>query len=223
MQSVKSDIYNLCEILWPITRSITGDGVRETLGIIQKKIPNLTINEVPTGTKCFDWRVPKEWNIKEAYIIDPNGKKIIDFKVNNLHVVSYSIPISQVMSLSELQAHLHSLPEQPDAIPYITSYYEENWGFCLSENQRKSLSEGDYLVCIDSQLEDGSLTFGELIIPGKSKKEVFLSTYICHPSMANNELSGPTVTTYLARWIQYHENIRIESSLFLKQLDLYVI
>ena len=196
------DIYSLCELLWPITRSITGDGVRETLRIIQQEISNLTIHEVPTGTQCFDWKIPKEWNIKDAYIIDPDGKKIIDFQDSNLHVVSYSTPINQTVPLAELQEHLHSLPGQPNAIPYATSYYEERWGFCLTENQRKSLKEGDYQVYIDSELSDGSLTYGELIIHGKSEKEVFLSTYVCHPSMANNELSGPAVTTYLAKWIK---------------------
>jgi aminopeptidase-like protein len=196
------NIYNLCKRLWPITRSITGDGVRETLGIIQKVIPDLTIHEVPTGTRCFDWEIPREWNIQDAYIVDPNGKKIVDFQDSNLHVVSYSTPVNQIISLSELQQHLYSIPEQPNAIPYVTSYYQERWGFCLTENQRKTLKEGDYQVYIDSELSDGSLTYGELIIPGKSEKEVFLSTYVCHPSMANNELSGPTVTTYLAKWIQ---------------------
>lgn len=195
-------IYDLCKKLWPITRSITGNGVRETLKIIQQEIPNLTIHEVSTGTQCFDWKIPKEWNIKSAYIIDPNGKIIIDFRDNNLHVVSYSVPINKTVSLSELQQHLYSLPEQPDAIPYVTSYYEERWGFCITENQRKVLVEGDYQVCINSTLANGSLTYGELIVPGKSRKEVFLSTYVCHPSMANNELSGPTVTTYLTKWIQ---------------------
>ena len=195
-------IYDLCKKLWPITRSITGVGVRETIKIIQQEIPNLTIHEVPTGTQCFDWKIPKEWNIKSAYIIDPNGKIIIDFRDNNLHVVSYSVPINKTVSLSELQQHLYSLPEQPDAIPYVTSYYEERWGFCITENQRKVLVEGDYQVCINSTLANGSLTYGELIVPGKSRKEVFLSTYVCHPSMANNELSGPTVTTYLTKWIQ---------------------
>ena len=196
-----ADIYKLCKKLWPITRSITGNGVRETLGIIQQEIPDLIIHEVPTGTQCFDWKIPKEWNIKDAYIVDPNGKKIVDFQDSNLHVVSYSTPVNQTISLSELQQHLYSIPEQPNAIPYVTSYYQEHWGFCLTENQRKTLKEGDYQVYIDSELSDGSLTYGELIIPGKSEKEVFLSTYVCHPSMANNELSGPAVTTYLSKWI----------------------
>ncbi len=202
MKKVGIYIYKLCEDLWPITRSITGKGVRETLNIIKKHLPDLDVCEVPTGTKCFDWTVPKEWNIRDAYVIDPNGNKIVDFKDSNLHVVSYSTPINQTLSLNELQKHLHSLPEQPDAIPYVTSYYQERWGFCLTDSQRKTLLEGDYQVCIDSELADGSLTYGELVIHGRSKKEVFLSTYVCHPSMANNELSGPTVTTYLAKWIQ---------------------
>jgi aminopeptidase-like protein len=202
MEKVGTYIYKLCEDLWPITRSISGAGVRETLNIIKRHLPDLVVCEVPTGTKCFDWTVPKEWNIRDAYVIDPNGNKIIDFKDNNLHVVSYSTPIKKTLSLSELQKYLHSLPDQPDAIPYVTSYYQERWGFCLTDNQRKMLVEGDYQVYIDSELADGSLTYGELIIHGESEKEVFLSTYVCHPSMANNELSGPTVTTYLAKWIK---------------------
>jgi len=196
------NIYSLCRKLWPIARSITGEGVRKTLRIIQREIPDLTIHEVPTGTQCFDWKIPREWNIKDAYIIDPEGKKIISFQDNNLHVVSYSVPVNRIISLTDLQKHLHSLPNQPDAIPYVTSYYQERWGFCLSENQRKLLKDGDYQVYIDSELSDGSLTYGELIIPGKIEKEIFLSTYVCHPSMANNELSGPAVTTYLSKWIK---------------------
>ncbi len=202
------EIYNLCKRLWPITRSITGNGVRSTLNIIKEQLHDLTIHEVPTGTQCFDWEVPKEWNIKDAYIINPKGEKIIDFQVNNLHVVGYSTPINKIIPLSELQKHLYSLPGQPKAIPYITSYYEERWGFCLSENQRKLLTEGDYQVFIDSELTDGSLTYGELIIHGKSEKEIFLSTYICHPSMGNNELSGPTVTTYIAEWLKSKDSLK---------------
>ena len=202
------EIYKLCEELWPITRSITGDGVRETLKIINRHLQDLVVNEIPTGTQCFDWDVPLEWNIRSAYIINPNGEKIIDFKNNNLHVVGYSTPINTTMSLKELQNNLFSLRDQPDAIPYVTSYYKKNWGFCISENQRKLLIEGDYKVYIDSELKNGSLTYGELIIPGKSKKEVFLSTYICHPSMANNELSGPSVTTYIAKWLQSMDELK---------------
>ena len=202
------DIYELSCELFPICRSITGQGVRKTLQIIQRELPCLQVYEVPSGTKCFDWTVPKEWNIKNAYIIDPDGKKIIDFTVNNLHVVGYSVPVDKKMSLNELREHLHCLPEQTDAIPYITSYYEERWGFCLSHNQLMTLKEGEYRVFIDSTLEQGSLTYGELIIPGNSEKEIFLSTYICHPSMANNEVSGPVVTTFLAKWLQQLETRR---------------
>ena len=196
----KGGMYDLVKDLFPICRSITGNGVRETLKIIQQHIP-ININEVPTGTKVFDWTVPKEWNIKDAYIMDENSNKIIDFKKNNLHVVGYSVPVNKTVSLPELQEHLYSLPEQPEAIPYVTSYYKEMWGFCITHKKREILKEGKYKVFIDSELKNGALTYGELIIPGKSEKEVFLSTYICHPSMANNELSGPVVTTFLVKWI----------------------
>lgn len=194
------EMYSLIKRLYPICRSITGNGVRETLKIIKEYIP-LKITEVPSGTKVFDWTVPKEWNIKDAYVMDENRNKIIDFKKNNLHVVGYSTPINKTVALSELQKHLYSLPDQPEAIPYVTSYYEERWGFCISHKDREKLKEGKYKVFIDSELKNGSLTYGELIIPGKSKKEVFFSTYVCHPSMANNELSGPVVTTFLTKWI----------------------
>mgnify|MGYP001238654396 CR=1 FL=1 len=195
-------IYSLIKALWPVCRSITGDGVRKTLKIIQKKIPDLKIVEVPSGTKCFDWEIPKEWNIRDAYILDPEGSKIIDFRKSNLHVVSYSIAVDKELSLSDLQKHLHSIKDYPNAIPYVTSYYNENWGFCMTHNQRKTLKEGKYRVVIDSSLEPGHMTFGELIIKGRSKNEVLISTYICHPSMANNELSGPSLTTYLCRYIK---------------------
>lgn len=193
-------MHRLMAELFPICRSITGNGVRETLNTIQKYIP-IEIIEIPTGTKVFDWIVPREWNIRDAYILDESRRKIVDFKEDNLHVVSYSIPVDKTVSLTELQEHLYSLEEQPNAIPYITSYYKEHWGFCITHNQRSSLKEGTYHVVIDSELKDGSLTYGELILPGSSGKEIFLSTYICHPSMANNELSGPVVTTMLAKWL----------------------
>jgi aminopeptidase-like protein len=187
--------------LFPICRSLTGEGVRQTLARIKKELPDLRLVEVPSGTKCFDWEVPREWNIQDAWIIDPDGNKIVDFKKNNLHVVGYSIPVVGEFTLEELQPHLFSLSDQPTAIPYITSYYREFWGFCMTDILRKSLKPGKYKTKIESRLTQGHLTYGELLIPGRSKKEIFLSTYVCHPSMANNELSGPAVTTWLAKWI----------------------
>jgi aminopeptidase-like protein len=200
IEQTGKELYELAKRLFPICRSITGDGVRETLKIIGNHIP-IKIYEVPTGTKVFDWIVPKEWNIKDAYVVDDNGNKIIDFKKNNLHVVGYSVPVDKTVSLSELQDHLHSLLDHPKDVPYITSYYKERWGFCIAQENREQLKEGSYRVLIDSELKNGSLTYGELIIPGKSEKEVFLSTYICHPSMANNELSGPVIAVFLAKWL----------------------
>jgi aminopeptidase-like protein len=181
-------IHKLARRLWGINRSITGDGVRETLSILKELIPELVLHEVPSGTSVFDWTVPREWCVKDAYIITPSGNKICDFKKNNLHLVGYSTPIKAKMSLGDLQKNLYSLPDQPSAIPYITSYYNERWGFCISNNEREQLVDGEYQVYVDSELFDGSLTYGELLIKGGSPKEVFISTYICHPSMANNEL-----------------------------------
>lgn len=196
------EMYALAERLFPICRSITGAGVRETLSILKERLPGIAVHEIPTGTKCLDWTVPKEWSVKDAYVIDPNGRKILSFKESNLRLVGYSTAINTTMSLEQLNRHLHSLPEQPDAIPYVTSYYAERWGFCLSENERLALVPGDYHVVIDSLLFDGHLTYGELIVPGDTAEEIFLSTYICHPSLGNNELSGPVVTSFLCCWLK---------------------
>ena len=193
------EIHAFAESIWGFNRSITGNGVRETLNSIKSIIPELKIRSVPSGTLAFDWIVPKEWKVSKAYIITPEGKKICDFQKHNLHLVGYSVPFSGIISLTELQDHLYSIPEQPDAIPYITSYYKERWGFCISHNDRLSLIDGNYHVVVDTELFDGFMNYGELVIPGKSPNEVFLSTYICHPSMANNELSGPCVLTFIAR------------------------
>jgi aminopeptidase-like protein len=202
MSILGQEMLDLAKSLFPICRSITGGGVRKTLNQIKGIIPEMEIREVPSGTQVFDWTVPKEWNINDAYIIDPNGNKIVDFKNNNLHVVGYSISVDQEISLEELQNHLYSLPDQTNAIPYITSYYQERWGFCLTEDRRKQLENGIYKVKIDSTLREGSLTYGEVILPGETKQEIFISTYVCHPSMANNELSGPVVTTFLLKWLK---------------------
>ena len=206
MPNLGEEMHGLCQELFPICRSITGNGFRQSLAILQKHVPSMNKIEVPTGTMCFDWEVPKEWNIKDAYIITPSGNKICDFKKSNLHVVGYSTPINKVIDYDELQEHLYSLPEQPDAIPYITSYYKERWGFCITQKEREQLTSGEYRVFIDSELSNGSLTYGELIIPGESEKEIFISSYLCHPSMANNELSGSVVSTFLAKWISELDN-----------------
>ena len=200
------EMYSLSKKLWPYNRSITGEGVRSTFNDLKKEIPGLKTYEIPTGAKAFDWTIPKEWRVNDAYIICPDGKKICEFKKNNLHLVSYSRPVKISMNLKGLQKRLFSLPKKKNAIPYVTSYYHENWGFCISHNQRKKLKNGTYKVVVDSKLFKGSLTYGEIILKGKSKKEIIISTYICHPSMGNNELSGPVVTTYLVKFLKNLKN-----------------
>ena len=184
--------------LYPLCRSITGDGLRQTLALIQHRIP-LQIVEVPTGTTVFDWTIPQEWNIRDAYIKGPDGKRVVDFLQCNLHVLHYSTPVHATMPLSALKPHLFTLPERPDWIPYRTSYYQENWGFCLSHTQMLALEDGDYEVRIDSALEDGHLTYGEYYVCGRSPNEVLLSCHACHPSLANDNLSGVSVAVFLAQ------------------------
>lgn len=206
MTDIGQQIHSLCRELFPICRSITGNGMRQSLQILKKHLTSLSIVEVPSGTKCFDWVVPREWNINDAYIICPDGRKICEFKRSNLHVVGYSVPTNMTVTLDELQKHLYSLPDQPNAIPYITSYYQERWGFSITHNEREQLTPGEYKIFIDSTLNDGNLSYGELIIPGQTSTEILLSTYLCHPSMANNELSGPAVTTFIAKHLLSRTN-----------------
>jgi aminopeptidase-like protein len=200
LTGIGQELHRFATELYPICRSITGDGIRRTLAMIQGRIP-LQIFEVPTGTAAFDWTVPKEWNIRDAYIADAHGKRIVDFQRNNLHVLNYSAPVRKKMTLNELRPHLFTIPEHPDWIPYRTSYYQENWGFCLSHTQMLALEDGQYEVCIDSTLADGHLTYGECYLPGRSTDEVLISCHACHPSLANDNLSGLTVATTLAEFL----------------------
>jgi aminopeptidase-like protein len=197
---VGQDMQGFAADLYPICRSITGGGMRQTLELIGRRIP-LRTEEVPSGATVFDWTVPKEWNIQGAYFKGPDGQRVVDFQRSNLHVMNYSAPVRETMPLSELRPHLFTLPDHPDWIPYRTSYYQENWGFCLTHNQMLALEDGDYEVCIDSTLEDGSLTYGECYLPGRSEEEVLVSCHSCHPSLANDNLSGITVATALARFL----------------------
>lgn len=197
-KSIGSEMYCLMENLYPICRSITGNGVRQTLTEIKKYI-DLQVHEVPTNTQVFDWTIPKEWNITDAYVADSKGNRVVDFKKSNLHVVNYSIPIRKKMRLAELKQHLYTIPDLPNTIPYLTSYYKEDWGFCMAHKDFLNLKDEEYEVVIDSTLEDGSLTYGEFFVPGSTSDEILVSCYVCHPSMCNDNLSGVVLTTLLAR------------------------
>jgi aminopeptidase-like protein len=196
-QQLGERAFDMVRELYPVCRSITGAGVRESLAMVARRIP-LTIFEVPSGTQVFDWQVPPEWNIRDAYVADSSGRRVIDFQSSNLHVVSYSVPIKQRMSLAELRPHLHSLPQAPDRIPYRTSYYHRDWGFCLRHSDLQALADGEYQVHIDSNLSDGSLTYAECVLPGELASEVIVFTHVCHPSLANDNATGIAVATELA-------------------------
>jgi len=208
-EEIKEEMFSLMQELFPICRSITGNGVRKTLERIKKDIP-LSKFEIPTGTQVFDWTIPKEWNIVDAYVSDLSGKKIIDFQKSNLHVVNYSIPIKKQISLNELKKHIFSNPEKPDYIPYVTSYYNETWGFCLEHSELIKMKDKKYDVIIESKLENGFLTYGEFFIKGESENEILISTYICHPSMCNDNLSGVVVATALAKYLK---NLKLKYSI----------
>lgn len=194
----KESLGALLAELYPICRSITGDGVRKTLGVLGRFVP-LEVHEVPSGTPVLDWTVPREWNIRDAWIANERGERVVDFRVHNLHVVNYSVPVRARMTLEELRPRLHALPDRPDWIPYRTSYYDDSWGFCLSQRQLDALAPGNYEVCIDSTLEPGSLTYGEFVLPGTSSDEILISTHVCHPSLADDNLSGVALSVHLAR------------------------
>ena len=195
---IGGEMHRLITDLYPLCRSITGSGVRDSLRQLERHMP-LTMHEVPSGTPVFDWTVPSEWNIRDAYIKNAAGQRIVDFRHSNLHVMSYSVPVHRTMSLEELKPHLHTLPAHPDWIPYRTSYYREDWGFCLSHRQFGALAEDHYEVCIDATLAPGHLTYGECYLPGVSAAEILISTHVCHPSLCNDNLSGIAVATYLAK------------------------
>jgi aminopeptidase-like protein len=204
-KAIGDSLISLIEDLYPLNRSLTGDGVRATLQRLTDIIP-LSIHEVPSGTEVLDWTVPSEWNISDAYIKNSSGDKVVDFRECNLHVMGYSIPFNGKLSRSDLLPHLHSDPDRPDSIPYRTSYYSEDWGFCLSDKQLQSLPEDTYEVLIDSTLTAGSMSYGELVIPGETDSECLIYTHTCHPSLCNDNLSGIAVCTYLAKWLGQRRN-----------------
>lgn len=193
-----ASMMGFAERAYPIFRSLTGDGVRATLELLREGIPFLEVHEVPSGEPALDWTVPKEWNVREAWIEGPDGKRVVDVADHTLHLLGYSVPFRGTVRRAELDEHLYSLPERPDLIPYRTSYYAERWGFCLADSVRRELADGDYRVLIDTTLEDGHLTYGEAVLPGRSEQEVLISTHCCHPSLANDNLSGLAVVTALA-------------------------
>lgn len=199
---IGAEMHELATRLYPFHRSITGDGVRQTLKIFQEYIP-VDVHEVPTGTRVFDWTVPKEWNVRDAYIKDPSGRKVVDFKQCNLHVLAGSVPVRKRLPLSELKEHLYTQPEQPDFVPYRTAFYNETWGFCLAHNEMLALEDGEYEVVIDSTLHDGHLTYGECFLKGDLDDEVLISAHVCHPSLGNDNLSGLMVAVFLARHLSH--------------------
>ena len=198
---IGDEMYAWCRDLFPINRSLTGDGVRQTLSYINKILPELKIYEIPSGSPAFDWIIPEEWNVSEAWIGDENQNRLIDFETNNLHLMGYSTPVDKMITKEELLSHIHTLPHLPNAIPYVTSYYKKEWGFCLTQNQLDALPAGPFHVYVNSTLRSGHLTYGEMFIKGQSTDEILLTTYVCHPSLANNELSGPAVLTQIARYL----------------------
>jgi aminopeptidase-like protein len=196
--TVGEELYKLVAELYPICRSITGDGVRRTLEVVDREV-GLVVHEVPTGTAVLDWTVPREWNVRDAWVAGADGRRVIDFRASNLHLLGYSVPVRATMPLAELKRHLFTIPEHPDWIPYRTSYYAERWGFCASQRLVDSLPEGDYEVCLDATLADGHLTYGEHVVPGETDEEVLVTCHVCHPSLANDNLSGIAVAARLAR------------------------
>ena len=200
--TIGKEMYDLCAKLFPYCRSITGDGVRQTLHDLKAVVPEMTLHEVPSGTQVFVWPVPKEWSIRDAWSKNSSGEKVLDFYETNLRVMGYSTPLDKEMPLDELKKIIYTQPDQPDVIPYVTSYYKERSGFCMTQMEKDALPEDTYHAYIDSELFDGSLTYGEVILPGETDDEILLSTYDCHPSMANNELSGPVLAAYLVRWLK---------------------